>query len=252
MVLCRAALRASRAGRARLGGVDAAVTGRAWCRGRVGRSRSVCGAGGCVRVRCRPGRVPRGRRPPPPGAGRAAAAGPPGPPGREGRRAAAPRPPGRRAAPGPPPAVAHRHRRGPVQGDDRGRGEGEQHVVERHDLRPVGGREVRGLVVQRGDGGLHAVRAGGPPVSAAGTRARPSSIIAWSQRLRSWSSSSTSPPSALVRASRRAWIRSMSPSSPVTSRSAGAVGAGSASAGWPPRRGRAAATGGRRWPRSPR
>lgn len=55
--------------------------------------------------------------------------------------------------------VPHRHRRGAVDRDDRRGRQGGQDVVERDDLRPVGGGDVGGLVVQRGDRGLHAVRA---------------------------------------------------------------------------------------------
>ena len=57
-----------------------------------------------------------------------------------------------------------------------------QHPVEREDLRPVGVRGGRRLVVQRGDGGLQLVRADRPPRQRSVTSAIPSAIAAASQR----------------------------------------------------------------------
>jgi hypothetical protein len=60
-------------------------------------------------------------------------------------------------------AAGHGNRHGMVECRHRVVGHLQQHLVQRHDLRPVGRLGARGLVVHRGDRGLDLVRAGWSP-----------------------------------------------------------------------------------------
>ena len=97
-------------------------------------------------------------------------------------------------------ALGHRHRDRAVQLDDRRGRELEQPAVEEGDLAPVG----LGLGVQGGDRGLELVRAGHAQRERPLERGAALLDLAVVPEARSWSSSSTSRPSWLTRASRRA------------------------------------------------
>ena len=114
---------------------------------------------------------------------------------------------------------------GPVDLDRRVVAGRREQVVEPGDARPVGVLGTAGARVAGGDGGLHRVDPDGltrPSDSARASAARPRRISRWSQRARSWSSSSTGSPDGVVRAwKREAWSSSRA-CSPCTSASDGA------------------------------
>ena len=111
---------------------------------------------------------------------------------RRGRR------PGRRPRRGRPPDRRLGDGHGPVEGDDRRRRDGEELVVEGDDLAPVGVRRRRRVAVHGVDRRLDLVRPGRVAPQAA-----PHEVLTFGDqravpRLRSWSDSSTSEPSAAI------------------------------------------------------
>ena len=91
-------------------------------------------------------------------------------------------------------SVGHRHRHGPVQLDHGARRGGGEGAVEARDLGPVGVLGTRRPRVERRDRRLQLVGTGRMLVERPSSTARPSSIISWSHRARSWSSSNTRSP----------------------------------------------------------
>ena len=189
-------------------------------RERVGRERAA-GPGGRARRRSSPGGRPR-RRPWRRRAGRRPARA-----GGRGRRATVPlaehlaQPVGLAQPGGGTEDVADRDRAAEHGGGvlaHRVVGEGDEVVVPGEDLRPVGLLGARRVVVQGGDGGLDLVAAGALRTASADCRTRtPSAISRVSHRPRSCRSSVTIRPSESSRAGRRAWLRSISASSPRAS-----------------------------------
>ncbi len=143
-----------------------------------------------------------------------------------------------RSARAPPRSGDARDRDGPVQRHDGRRLHMLERLVEKIDLRPVGILRPGGAGMQRRDRRLDQIGAGPAMAHRLVDQRQPSAIIAAFQRLRSWSSSRMTAPSASKRAARRECCSSISAVQAHDLRLGGEqAGAAAAPGGSPRRRG---------------